>query len=238
MKPNFLPIFFPNPLFFFFFFSRDQAGVGAAADQGPGFVIEGTAWKQTGAFVAIDGSGYIEDKGPQTCPGAVAGQFGTNIRTTTLPGLALVDTHGVDISGLEIRNFCIGVLIHRSSGNTVRDSRIVANRGGAGVMLTGDDGSGNPTPTTTVHNKVLRNEFVDNGDGLEQTRGAMFNLVAGNVFARRQPIPSRRRASKSSWATTTSSSATGSKTIPTASRSTAATATLSPATPLPATPSA
>jgi 3-dehydroshikimate dehydratase len=144
--------------------------------------IEGTAWKQTGAFVAIDGSGYIEDKGPQTCPGAVAGQFGTNIRTTTLPGLALVDTQGVDISGLEIRNFCIGVLIHRSSGNTVHDSRIVANRGGAGVMLTGDDGSGNPTPTTTVHNKVLRNEFVDNGDGLELTRGAAFNLVAGNVF--------------------------------------------------------
>ena len=62
--------------------------------------IEGTAWKQTGAFVANDGSGYIEDKGPQTCPGAVAGQFGTNIRTTTLPGLALVDTQGVDISGL------------------------------------------------------------------------------------------------------------------------------------------
>ena len=144
--------------------------------------IEGTAWKQTGDFVAIDGSGYIEDKGPQTCPGAVAGQFGTNIRTTTLPGFALVDTQGVDISGLEIRNFCIGVLIHRSSGNTVHDSRIVANRGGAGVMLTGDDGSGNPTPTTTVHNKVLRNEFVDNGDGLELTRGAAFNLVAGNVF--------------------------------------------------------
>jgi 3-dehydroshikimate dehydratase len=144
--------------------------------------IEGAAWKQTGDFVAIDGSGYIEDKGSQTCPGAVAGQFGTNIRTTTLPGLALVDTQGVDIGGLEIRNFCIGVLIHRSSGNTIHDSRIVANRGGAGVMLTGDDGSGNPTPTTTIHNKVLRNEFVDNGDGLELTRGAAFNLVAGNVF--------------------------------------------------------
>ncbi len=144
--------------------------------------IEGTAWKQTGAFVAIDGSGYIEDKGPQTCPGAVAGQFGTNIRTTTLPGFALVDTQGIDIGGLEIRNFCIGVLIHRTSGSTIHDNRIVANRGGAGVMLTGDDGSGNPTPTTTVHNKVLRNEFVDNGDGLELTRGAAFNLVAGNVF--------------------------------------------------------
>ena len=105
-------------------------------------------------------------------------------------------------------------------------------------MLTGDDGSGNPTPTTTVHNKVLRNEFVDNGDGLELTRGAAFNLVAGNVFRSTPPIPSRRRASKSCWATTTSSSATGSKTIPTASRSTAATATSSPATSLPATPSA
>jgi 3-dehydroshikimate dehydratase len=144
--------------------------------------IEGTAWKQTGDFVALDGSGYIEDKGAQSCPGAVAGQFGTNIRTTTLPGLALVDTQGIDISGLEIRNFCIGVLIHRSSGNTIHDSRIVANRGGAGVMLTGDDGRGNPTPTTTMHNKVLRNEFLDNGDGLELTRGAAFNLVADNLF--------------------------------------------------------
>ena len=74
------------------------------------------------------------------------------------------------------------MLIHRSSGNSIHDNRIVANRGGAGVMLTGDDGSGNPTPTTTVHNKVLRNEFLDNGDGLELTRGAAFNLVAGNVF--------------------------------------------------------
>jgi 3-dehydroshikimate dehydratase len=64
----------------------------------------------------------------------------------------------------------------------IRDSRIVENRGGAGVMLTGDDGQGNPTSTTTIHNRVLRNEFVDNGDGLELTRGAAFNLVAGNVF--------------------------------------------------------
>jgi len=83
---------------------------------------------------------------------------------------------------LEIRNFCIGVLIHRSSGNFVHDNRIVGNRGGAGVMLTGDDGNGNPTATTTVHNKVQRNDFLDNGDGLELTRGAAFNMVADNVF--------------------------------------------------------
>jgi 3-dehydroshikimate dehydratase len=144
--------------------------------------IEGMAWKQTGDFITLDGAGIVEDKGPQTCPGAVPGQYGANVRTTTLPGLALVDTQGVDIGGLEIRNFCIGVLIHRSSGNVIHDNRVTANRGGAGVMLTGDDGNGNPTTGTTVHNKVLRNEFLNNGDGLELTRGAAFNLVADNVF--------------------------------------------------------
>ncbi len=144
--------------------------------------IAGAAWAKTGEFIVLDGSGFIPDKGPETCPGAVAGQFGANVRTTTNPGLALVDTNGVDISGLDIRNFCIGVLIHRSSGNVIHDNRIVANRGGAGVMLTGDDGAGNPTPTTTLHNKVLRNEFIDNGDGLELTRGAAFNLVVENLF--------------------------------------------------------
>jgi 3-dehydroshikimate dehydratase len=144
--------------------------------------IAGAVWGKTGEFIVLDGAGVVEDKGPQSCPGAVAGQFGANVRTTTAPALALADTARVDISGLEIRNFCIGVLIHRSSGNTIHDNRIVANRGGAGVMLTGDDGSGNPTATTTVHNKVLRNVFLDNGDGLELTRGAAFNLVADNVF--------------------------------------------------------
>ena len=116
------------------------------AIKGP-VTIEGAPWKRSGEFVALDGSGYIEDKGPQTCPGAVAGQYGANVRTTSYPGLALVDTQGVEISGLEIRNFCIGVLIHRASGNSIHDNRIVGNRGGAGVMLTGDDGNGNPTAT-------------------------------------------------------------------------------------------
>jgi 3-dehydroshikimate dehydratase len=151
------------------------------AIKGP-VAVEGAVWKRSGKFIVLDGSGYIEDKGPQTCPGAVPGQYGTNVRTTSYPGLALVDTQGVEISGVEIRNFCIGVLIHRSSGNFIHDNRILANGGGAGVMLTGDDGNGNPTATTTVHNKVQRNEFLDNGDGLELTRGAAFNLVADNVF--------------------------------------------------------
>lgn len=149
--------------------------------QGP-VRITGLAWARDGQYIAIDGSGYIKDQGSRTCPGALPGQFGTNVRTTTHPGLVLRDTQGVHISGLEVRNFCIGILINRASGNVIEDNRIIANKGGAGVMLTGDDGAGNSTATTTNHNKVMRNQLIDNGDGLELTRGAAFNLVADNLF--------------------------------------------------------
>lgn len=144
--------------------------------------IEGMAWRRSGQFVAVDGSAMVADQGEQTCPGSTSGQYGANIRTTTMPGFALLDTTGVEISGIDIRNFCIGILMHRSSHNVVRDSRITSNRGGAGIMLTGDDGKGGSTATTTIHNKILRNLFVDNGDGMELTRGAAFNLVADNIF--------------------------------------------------------
>jgi 3-dehydroshikimate dehydratase len=145
-------------------------------------LIEGSAWRRTGEFAVIDGSGYIRGSGPEGCPGAANGQYGANVRTMTSPGLQLVDTTDVEIAGIDVRRFCIGVLINRSTHVLIRDSRITENRGGAGVMLTGDDGQGNPTSTTTIHNKVLRNQFVDNGDGLELTRGAAFNLIADNVF--------------------------------------------------------
>ncbi|QXI42280.1 right-handed parallel beta-helix repeat-containing protein [Pseudomonas wayambapalatensis] len=144
--------------------------------------ITGLAWARDGQYIAIDGAGYIKDQGVRTCPGALPGQFGTNVRTTTNPGLVLRDTQGVHLSGLEVRNFCIGILVNRASGNVIEDNRIVANKGGAGIMLTGDDGAGNPTATTTLNNKVLRNQLIDNGDGLELTRGAAFNLVADNLF--------------------------------------------------------
>jgi 3-dehydroshikimate dehydratase len=144
-------------------------------------LIEGVAWKRTGEHMVIDGSGYIAPGGPQSCPGAIAGQYGANVRTMTGPGLQAIDTDDVEIAGVEIRRFCIGVLVNRATRVVIRDSRIVENRGGAGVMLTGDDGRGNPT-ATTMHNTVMRNEFVDNGDGLELTRGAAFNLIADNVF--------------------------------------------------------
>ena len=143
--------------------------------------IEGLAWQRNGEYIVVDGSGYVRE-GAEGCPGTTAGQYGANVRTLAHPGLQLIDTDDVEIAGLEIRRFCIGVLINRATRVVIRDSRIVENRGGAGVMLTGDDGQGNPTSTTTIHNKVLRNEFVDNGDGLELTRGAAFNLIADNSF--------------------------------------------------------
>ncbi|MEG2128955.1 MAG: right-handed parallel beta-helix repeat-containing protein [Acinetobacter sp.] len=144
--------------------------------------IIGTQWAKTGEFIAVDGSNYIKGTGVEACPGAVEGQFGTNVRTTTLPGIVLRDINGVTIQGLEIRHFCIGILMNRASNNLIQHNRIMHNYGGAGVMLTGDDGKGNPTATTTNNNKVLDNYFQDNGDGLELTRGAAFNLVANNHF--------------------------------------------------------
>ncbi|OUY06095.1 NosD domain-containing protein [Acinetobacter populi] len=144
--------------------------------------IIGTQWQKTGEYIAIDGSNYIKGEGAKACPGANPEQYGTNVRTMTLPGLVLQDINGVTIKGLDIHHFCIGVLINRSSNNLIQHNRISNNYGGSGVMLTGDDGQGNPTATTTNNNKILDNLFIDNGDGLELTRGAAFNLVANNHF--------------------------------------------------------
>ena len=59
-----------------------------------------------------------------------------------------------------------------------------------------DDGKGNPTATTTNNNKVLNNYFQDNGDGLELTRGAAFNLVANNHFISTTANPEPSQALK------------------------------------------
>ncbi|MBH1592916.1 right-handed parallel beta-helix repeat-containing protein [Stenotrophomonas maltophilia] len=166
--------------------------------KGPVQII-GTSWGRDGQFVAIDGSAYVTGTGTDACPGAEPGQSGTNVRTTTLPGLVLRDTQGVELAGLEIRNFCIGVLVNRSSHNEIHDNRIVANKGGAGIMLTGDDGTGQSTATTTVHNRIVRNEFLDNGDGLELTRGAAWNLVADNLFQSTQANPEPSQGIEILW---------------------------------------
>jgi 3-dehydroshikimate dehydratase len=143
--------------------------------------IEGQAFARSGGHNVVDGSGYLP-RDLKSCPGMVQGQYGTNVRTASNPGFALIDTRGVTLRGLEIRGFCIGVLVLRTSNAVIADNRIVRNIGGAGVMLSGDDGKGGSTSHTTLDNKVLRNAFVENGDGLELTRGAAFNLIADNSF--------------------------------------------------------
>ena len=155
--------------------------------------IIGTQWDKTGEYIAIDGSNYIKGEGAKACPGANPEQYGTNVRTMTLPGLVLRDVNNVTLKGLDIHRFCIGVLVNRSSNNLIQHNRISNNYGGAGVMLTGDDGKGNPTATTTNNNKVLDNIFQDNGDGLELTRGVAFNLIANNHFisTKANPEPSQ-----------------------------------------------
>ncbi len=144
-------------------------------------VMENRDWARNGTYVTIDGSRYVTGNGPQACPGAVPGQYGANVRTTTKPGLILRDTHGVEIRGLEVSNFCIGILINRVSDSVIEDSRIVGNKGGAGIMMTGDDGQGNSTDTTR-RNKIVRNTFINNGDAMEATRGSSFNLIADNFI--------------------------------------------------------
>jgi 3-dehydroshikimate dehydratase len=121
--------------------------------------------------------------------------------------------NGVTLKGLDIHRFCIGVLVNRSSNNLIQHNRISNNYGGSGVMLTGDDGKGNPTSTTTNNNKVLNNLFVDNGDGLELTRGAAFNLVANNLFTSTKANPDHLRVLKFCGAMTMQWSATNLKTI-------------------------
>ena len=159
--------------------------------QGP-LVIEGDRdWRrgsrherhrEHGPEVAIDGSSFIDTSTIQSCPGENPAQFGPNVRTVQRPGLAIVDTEGVEISGLEVRNFCIGILVWRSKNNFIHHNRLFNNIGGAGVMFTGDDGAGGATAGLTVNNVAANNEFVDNGDGLELTRGSDQNLVAYNTF--------------------------------------------------------
>ena len=161
--------------------------------------IIGAQWAKTGEYIVIDGSKYIKGEGAKACPGANPKQYGTNVRTTTLPGLVIQDISGVTLKGLDIHRFCIGVLINRSSNNLIQHNRISNNYGGSGIMLTGDDGQGNPTSTTTINNKVLDNLFIDNGDGLELTRGAAFNLVANNTFISTEANPEPSQGIEILW---------------------------------------
>ncbi|MBK4735260.1 NosD domain-containing protein [Noviherbaspirillum pedocola] len=142
--------------------------------------------------VIIDGSRLLKTVSAASCPGEEAGN-GPNVRSLQKAGLAIVDTHGVEIAGLEIRNFCIGILILRSSDNEIRDNRFVHQVGASGVLVSGDDGHGGATTGLATHNRLLHNSFIDNGDGFEFVRGADHGIARDNtvVATARTEMPSQ-----------------------------------------------
>jgi len=54
-----------------------------------------------------------------SCPAENGVGSGPNVRSLQKPGLAVVDSGNVEIRGLEIRNFCIGVMLLRSHDNHI-----------------------------------------------------------------------------------------------------------------------
>ena len=78
--------------------ARHQAGVAAVRRSRVRCGSKACRGGAPAILVALDGSGFIDDKGQRTCDGATPGQYGANVRTTTNPGLAAVDTQGVEIA--------------------------------------------------------------------------------------------------------------------------------------------
>lgn len=156
--------------------------VGPARIEGP-WTGEGTP------TVAVDGSALYdttilnEAGNPTACPGQTSG-FGANVRSLKNPGLAVVDTSSVEITGFEIRSFCSGIMLLRSKANHVHHMRLVNNRGAAGVLVTGDAGdtAGSATSGLSVDNVIEYNAFLNNSDSMDVARGSENTLIQFNKF--------------------------------------------------------
>ena len=99
------------------------------------------------------------------------------------PALQVVDSGNVDISGFEIRNICIGVMLLRSHDNHVHHNLIHNIVGAAGILVTGDDGTaaGNSTVGLSTRNLLEYNVFYNTGDGMECTRGTTNSVYQYNI---------------------------------------------------------
>src|SRR5437773_562225 len=152
--------------------------------------------------VVLDGSEVVAPRTPAACPGAthtydfargvwVASRIsgaGPNVRGYYGAGLAVHDSHDVEIMGLEIRNFCAGVVGVRSNNVNVHDARLVDHHGAAGLIFTGDDGNAGVTGLS-FSNRLANSVLLDNGDGFEFTRGTRDSVAEGNYVALTQPLP-------------------------------------------------
>jgi len=153
-------------------------------------VIEGKRrGHRAGPDVVIDGSEIVDVTTTASCPGENGVGSGPNVRSLQKPGLAIVDTGDVEISGLEVRNFCIGVMLLRSHDNRIHHNVIHDMVGAAGVLITGDDGTpaGGATTGLSTGNLIEWNVIYDTGDGGECTRGTSNTTYQYNVFFQSSP---------------------------------------------------
>lgn len=156
--------------------------VGPARVEGP--------WNGSGTpTVALDGSAWVDltvlalPGAPLACPGEAPGQYGPNTRSLRNAGLQVVDSHDVELTGFEVRNFCIGIMSLRSHDNFIHTMRLVRNLGAAGILITGDDGSAaGLSAGNSTHNVLERNVFLNNTDGLDIARGSARTTVRTNTF--------------------------------------------------------
>jgi 3-dehydroshikimate dehydratase len=152
--------------------------------------------------VVLDGSRLVRPRTPEDCPGATTSYnaqsaqweqtrvqgTGPNVRGYYGAGLAVHDTNHVEISDIEIRNFCIGVAVVRSHDVIIDNIKVMDSHGAAGVIFTGDDGDA--ASTEASHDNMLLNSvLVDNGDGFEFTRGTRDSLLQATYIALTQPLP-------------------------------------------------
>ena len=150
--------------------------VGPVRIQGP--------WTGSGTpTVAVDGSALLDLTLPAACPGQAAGSFGPNARSLHNAGLQVVDSRDVEITGFEVRNFCTGIMTLRSHGNRIHRMRLVANRGAAGVLITGDDGTAaGGSAGNSTGNVIEHNVFLNNSDAVDIARGSNGTIVRSNTF--------------------------------------------------------
>jgi len=161
--------------------------VGPATIEGP--------WLGGGSrpSAVLDGSALLhlhdmtEPGLPRACPGQNKG-YGPNVRSLRNPGLAVVDSRSVEISGFEVRNFCIGVLSLRSHGTSVHHMRFENNLGAAAIVVTGDDGkpanpkTGNVAAGTSGDNIIEHNLLIENSDAIDVVRGDTGSRVRFNTL--------------------------------------------------------
>jgi 3-dehydroshikimate dehydratase len=121
-------------------------------------------------IVILDGSNLVKPGTPDACPR----------ESVTGAGLAVHDSDNVEIYGLEIRNFCIGIAVVRSHDVILHDLKISDSQGPAGVIF-----------AAGTHDSVLQGTTISltqpspaNGNAVQLASGGDRNALMGNTFTK------------------------------------------------------